>query len=802
MTDLKFAIRSLSKSPMFAVICVVTLALGIGLNTSMFSFTNALMLRPLPFPDSDRLVRLYQKTPADQYGAFSYGDYAELKRVGKEFGSFAAFQSTSMTLDGEGRTISRILASDDLFEVLKINPILGRIFRKGDDLPGNGRVTVISYDFWRSNFGGASNVVGQTVRGNGETYEVVGVLPQDATDHRLFERASLFCPLVTGSGERGDRNIHQLTVLGRRSADVTEGKGEAIIRSVGERLAREFPRENANSEWRIEGLPVQTISPTGKAMLIMLLCLSGCVLAVACFNLANLLIARTMERNRELATRSALGASLLDLIRPLVFELAILVSIGSAGALIVANWTTDWLNSVILNGGGPALGFPMDWRVLSFAIGVSALTILFFGIGPAVFVRRMDVNDVINGGARGATSHRSHWRLRNFLIIGQFAFALILLAGAGFFLRGADGLMKQSHGWSSDHVLHGELQLPTERHSNDAAIVNFQRSLIDRIEKLSGVDSVSVSYGLPYLGLRGADYYVAAGRDEASPGQRPLVRINGITPDYFKVTGTPLILGRGFNDADTAKSERVAIINDAMARANWGDENPIGKRISSAESEPREWMEVVGVVGSVSPVDFGQAAEKFQLYQPASQDPRSECVLALRTSAINPESLARAVRASVADLNPDVLLNDLTTADHSIELLTSQMYLCRQLLSAFALLGLLLATLGVYGVMARIVIQRTSEIGIRIALGASVKNVVSLVLGSGIRIAVIGSAIGFLGGVGLERIFASMLPSMETGGYMVLGGATTLLLIAALFASWLPALRATRVDPLVALKTN
>ena len=802
MTDLKFAVRAITKSPIFAAITVVTLSLGIGLNTSMFSFANALMLRPLPFPDSGRLVTLHRRTPENQYGAVSYSDYAELELAGKVFGKFAAYKSTNVTLDQGGEPISLLLTSDELFDVLKINPILGRAFLKSDNLQSSDRVVLISYDFWKSHFAGARNVLGQTVRADGKTYEVVGVLPQDATDHRLFERASLFSPLGIESGNKADRTIHQLSVLGRRADNIRQGEGETIIKSIGERLARAFPHDNVNTDWWSEGLPIQTISPTGKAMLLMLLGLSGCVLAITCLNLANLLIAQTMERKRELAMRSALGASFAGLIRPLIFELAILASVGGTGAVVVANWTTSWLNTIILNSGGPALGFPMDWRVLGFASGVSAITILFAGLGPAAFVRRIDINDAIKNGTNLAAVYRGHWSLRDFLIIGQFTFALIVLAGAGLFLRGADRLTKQPHGWRSDHVLYGRLQLPAGKYSDATAIINFQRSLLDRIKKTPGVASVSVSYGLPYLGLSGADHYVVAAHEEASAGRMPLVRINGITSDYFKVTGTLLIAGREFEDTDTAKTQRVAIISAAMARAYWGDENPIGKQIASAESEPRRWIEVVGVVGNVVPIDFGQTADSFQLYQPASQDPRREMVLALRTDAINPESLAGTVRTEVEDVDANTLLSDVTTADHSIELLTSQIYLCRQLLTVFALLGLLLATLGVYGVMARDVVQRTREIGVRIALGSSVRNVVMLILNSGIRIAAIGSAIGILGGIGLGRIFESILPSMETSEFLVLSCATTLLLMAALFASLLPALRAARLDPLVALKVN
>ncbi len=801
--DAGFAIRQIRRSAGFATAAILTLTLGIGLNTSMFSFVNALMLRPLPFPDSAQLLKLYRTTPDDQYGGFSGAEYTDLKREEKGFGRFAGYKVTGMTLNDDGRPVGWLRATADLFNVLGVSPILGRPFRTDEDIQGGHRVAVVSYDLWKSRFGGATDVVGQVVRGNGEAYEIIGVLPPEATDHRLFGQAGLFSPLNLGSGAaQADRKLHQLSIIGRRAALISATQGEVFIRAFGERLAGEFPRENANTAWRSEGLPLVTISPTGRAMLFMLLGLSGCVLAISCFNLANLLLARTMERNRDFAVRSALGASRLDLIRPLVLESAVLACAGGLCALFVANWTTNWLNSVILNGGGPAFGFPLDWRVLGFASGASTLTLLFFGLGPAVYVSRINTNDTLKCGARGATAGPGHRRLRSLLIIGQFAFALILLAGAGFFLRGADHLMRQPHGWRSDHVLRGNLQLPPNGYPDNAAITSFHRQLVEELRKLPGVDSASLSYGLPYLGLRGADYFLIEGPEPFAPGQRPLVMINGISPEYFKVTGTSLISGRGFGEADTGKSQKVAIINETMARTFFGGKNAIGQRIASAESEPRDWLEIVGIASDVTPIDAAQAPANFQLYQPAIQDPRRGFVLAVRTVGVTPESLAGPMRAAVAKIDPNLPLTDLMTADHSTELITAQMYLCQRLLSVFALLGLLLAALGVYGVMARLVIQRTSEIGIRLALGAHVKDVIQLILRSGVRVSVIGAALGLLGGLGLVRFFASIFPSMQTSGGLVLSGATALLLFVALFASWLPARRAAKVDPVAALRAD
>jgi putative ABC transport system permease protein len=799
--DLRHAVRTLRHQSGFSIVAIATLALGIGLNTSMFSFLNALLLRPLPFPKADELVRLYRATPHDRYGRFSPADYRGLTQNASGFGRVAAYQPSTLAIADAGRSSDWLLASANLLDVLGLSPEMGRFFRPEEEIRGNDRVVVISHVLWQNRFGGAADVIGQTIRTNDQAYEIIGVLPPAATDHRLLGHMALVSPM-TASDDAMDRGPHTISILGRRDSAMSDAQAAAFISAFGARLASEFPAANAGSEWRSEPLPESDTGPTGRAILFMLLGLSGFVLLIACSNLANLLLARTIERTREFAVRTALGASRLQLIRILTLESLVLAIAGGSAALAVASWTTSWLNSVLMNGGTPVLDFSLDWRVLSFSSATSALTVVFCALAPALFTGRLSANEVLKSGGRGTTGTRGHTRVRYALIAGQFALAMILLAGAGFFLRGASNALARDHGWSADGVLQGEIALPEVTYAGDAAIASFHRRLIDRVRQVPGVGSASVSYGLPFLGLRGFGRYIGDRQEGAPSAQAVPALINGITPSYFEVTRTRVIAGRPFTDADTLASPNVAIVSESMARALFPDGAALGRRVREDATSSHPWMEVVGIVEDVTPIDVAQQPTRLQLYQPAAQDLRAGFVLAVRTSGIAPGSLAPAIRQAIADLDPNLPVRQLMAATTRMEEITSQMFLVQQLLFAFAVLGLFLAAVGIYGAMTRLVVQRTDEIGLRMALGAQVTNVIGVVLGSAARIVGIGATIGLLGAIGLSRLLASVLPSMESDDAIVGAAAAMLLVVIALLACYLPARRAAHVDPIVALRSE
>jgi putative ABC transport system permease protein len=800
--DLRYTLRTLGRQPTFAVVAVLTLALGIGLNTAMFSFMNTLLLRPLPFPDSASLVRLYRSTPQHQHGAFSPADYLALDQEETGFGRFAAYQQSSVTFSEPGRATQWLRVSADLFDVLGVPPTLGRSFRPDEEIAGNHRIVVISHAFWRDRFSSAPDIIGRTVEGNGEQYEIVGVLPPAAGDHRLFGQVGLFSPFSFDESARRERNTHALTVLGLRDRRLSTAEGAAFLSSFAARMAADFPTENDKSTWRSEGLPTSATGPAGRILLGMLLGLSGCVLLIACSNLANLLLARAIERTREFAVRAALGASRLQLVRTLVLESTILSIAGGACALVVATWTTGWLRSIIANAGGPSFDFELDWRVLSFALCVSLLTLAICGVGPALFTSRINTNDTLKSGGRGATADGRQQRLRHALIIGQFALAMILLAGAGFFVRGTTNALTVHYGWTAEHVVQANISVPDSRYPDRDAINLFHRRLIARVSQLPGVASVSTSYGLPYLGLNGNGRYVAAADAPMANGPEFPAKINGIAPAYFEVTGTRLLAGRAFNDTDTALSPKVAIVNETMARTLFPAGRALGGRIGDAGSTSPAWMEIVGVVADVRSIDVAQEPANFQLYQPIAQDPPTRFMVAVRTTGVAAGPISAAIGSAIAELDPDLTVRGLMPVTSRMEEVTSQMQMCQQLLVAFALLGLLLACLGIYGAMTRMVAQRTGEIGLRMALGAQVSDVLGLVLASGSRIVAIGAGAGLVGAFALSRLLASVLPTMQTDGGLVGGAGAILLVAVALVACYLPARRAAQVSPLEALRAE
>ncbi len=801
MTDLRVALRQLSKSPGFTLVAVLTLALGIGLNTAMFSFLNGVLLRPLPFPDAASLVRLHRETPHGSSDEFSLADYRELRHSAPAFGRFAAFRRTAFVLRDSDRSLDWVQGSSDLFEVLGIQPVLGRSFRPEDEAPGNDRIALLSDSVWRSQFGAAADVVGRTIRGNGETLEIVGVLPPAATDHRLFGRVGLFSPLgLSGAADESDH----VAILGRRRPDLPPARGDAFVETFGARRAAERPASEAD-RWLAEPLPSSGVGSTGRILLAMLLGLSTFVLLIACSNLASVLLAKVIAGAHDFGVRAALGATRWRSLQPLVLESAILVLAGGAGALLVAQATIRWLQSVLAGGGMPGFDFPMDWRVLGFALGAALLTLVFFGLGPALFATRLDAvrTMTMRTGTRLGTPSRGHQRLRHLLIAGQFALALVLMAGAGFFVRGTLNLMEQRYGWSSDDVLQAEVVLPPGRYESHAEIGALYRGLEERLRALAGVRYATVSYGLPYLGLRGRNDYVVEGRSDADARSGLHAWINAASPSYFDVTSTPLLSGRTFDAGDTAASRRVAIIGESMARALFGDLDPIGRRLAATDSETPDWLEIVGVVADVRSIDVAQRPSPYQLYQPISQDPHPGCVIAVRTlPGLAPGAVLASMRAAVAEVDPNLAVRDLETANVAMSSITSQMYVCRQLLLAFALLGLFLAALGIYGAIARMVSQRAGEFGVRMALGARAGDLVRLVLGSGLRLVVAGAAVGAFGAFGLSRALSAALPAMVTDGTGVGAAATVVLIAVALLACWMPARRAAGADPMTALRSE
>jgi predicted permease len=628
------------------------------------------------------------------------------------------------------------------------------------------------------------------------------VLPATLNDWRHLGPFDLFRPLGLTEKETTDRSSAWLRLVGRRSSTLTRAQAEAFIANFGRRLARDFPGANAGSTWRTLPIYDSVIPENAKGIVGMLIGLSGFVLLIACSNLANLLLARTVGRARELAVRAALGASRTRLLRHLFVESLLLAFAGGICAVQVAMWTHDWLNAFAARDSGDPLLFALDWRVLGWALGACLCTALAFGVAPALFAFRLDLNSALKSGSRGTTGDRGHQRFRQFLIAGQFAFAMVLLAGAALFVRGLHDWNNRSFGWESAHLVTGTLLLPTTTYPGGKEIADFHRLALERLEGLPGVASASISSSMPFFGLADPRKYVVAGRETPQRGQEPVAVTNGVSPHYFETVGTRLLSGRAFNAGDILASPRVFIINQAMARGLFGGESPLGRRIAQAGGETIEWGEIVGVVADIQSVASDRMAVAYQLYQPMAQELRHASELAVRTADIAPSTLVDSIRSTMMSLDPDLPVRQLQPAATTIAGAGKYQSIIGSILSLLAVLGLGLASLGVYGVIARTVAQRTGEFGIRLALGAQVGDIIRLVLSSGAKLALIGSAIGLVGAFGTTRLIVAGFPGLQTSSVPVLTGVTVLLIAIAQIACYIPARSASRISPTEALRAE
>ena len=807
LRDIRFASKSLSRSPGFTLIAIITLGLGIGANTSMFSILNGYMLRPAPYPDRERVDRIYRATRQDSRGGISPADYLDLKAQMSGYGEIAAYTASDMSLSEPGKPAEMaegLRVSANLFSTLGTTPELGRRFRPDEEILGNHRVLIISHRYWQNRFGGDGHIIGRTVRVDSEPYEIVGVMPATFSDWRHLSWVDVFRPLGLSEKEIRDRNSTRIRLVGRRSAALTRAEAEAFIANFGRGLARDFPAAHAETTWHTVAIDDSFLGKDAQPIIGMLVGLSGFVVLIACSNLANLLLARTMARAREFAVRSALGASRSQVLRPLVAESLLLAFAGGICAVFVALWTFDWFAVVSAEPGGNGVGvdFTLDWHVLGWMFGACLFTALAFGMAPAHFVHRLDLNSTLKSGSRGTTADRRHRRFGQLLIVGQFALAMVLLAGAGLFVHGIHEINHRRHGWESDHLVTGTIVLPASTYPGDKQITDFQRLALERLEALPGVTSASLSYSMPFFGLSEPRKYLVAGRETPQPGHEPAAVINGVSPHYFETVGTRLLSGRAFNAGDTLTSPKVFIINQGMARGLFGDESPIGRRIAQAGGKTLEWGEIVGVVGDVESVFTDRVPVAYQLYQPMAQEPRPGSELGVRTAGIAPSALVDSIRSTMAALDQDLPVRKLLPAETTIANANYQDGVLASVLSALAVLGLGLASLGVYGVIARTVAQRTGEFGIRLALGAQGRDITRLVLASGAKLALAGSALGLFGAFGISRLIAAGFPNLQTSSVPVLIGATVLLMGVAQIAGYLPARYASRISPTEALRAE
>ena len=803
-SDFKFAARQLIKSPGFTGIAVLTLALGIGLNTSMFSLMNLLVLQPLPYPGKDHLVRIYRTTPQSQTAEHAAPDFTDLRAAAKDFVDIAAFRMWGYVLTQGDRSpvnLNALRVSANFFPTIGLQPELGRFFTKDEDAQGN-HVIIISHAIWQTQFGGDPSVIGRNVRIDGEPTTIVGVMPASFASVFLWGPGDAFRPLALLDTEKMDRNNATLSLIGRYHSDLTLEQVNTRLAAIAPSLVQNRPSANRNDGLHAVTLQSLVQNKNVIQLMVMLLALAGFVLLIACANLANLQLARAIARTREFGIRAALGATRRRLLGPLLAESVLLALIGGAFGVLIAVWSNDWISSRMSANGFFTFTVSMDWRVLGFALILSVVTGMIFGIVPAWITSRVNVNETLKSGGRGSTGDRAHHRFRHFLIVGQFALALILLVGAGLFIRGVDKMLARQTGWASHQIVQGIINLPQVRYPNPAQTYLFYSRLEERLRALPGAKQVTICWTLPVFQYLANRNYVVEGREPPAVGREPLAGVNSVMPSYLDTLQIKLLRGRNFSDGDKLGSTPVAMINESMAKTLFPNENPIGRRIGNPDPANRGWMEIVGVFSNVEfAVEFGPPTTKLTVLRPLTQETWNYVTVAILSDS--PASLTQPLREAVAAMDSNLAVQQLGTIDQFIAQALSSTHMIDALLACFATLGLFLAAIGLYGVISRIVSQRTGEIGVRMALGAQPRDVMWLIMKLGIKLIIFGTVFGLIGSYGLAHALAAISPQAAASNDFTSVIAATLLLIAvALLACYLPARRAMRVDPMSALRTE
>lgn len=807
LQDLGYAWRMLRKNPGFTVVAVLTLALGIGANTAIFSLVNSVILKPLPYKDAERLVIIWEQNPHRGWyqNIVSMANFLDWRRQNHVFTDLAAIDPTSFNLAGgagEPVEIGGERVTANLFSLLGVQPLRGRAFLSEEDKPGSAPVAVLNYGLWQRRYGGDPALIGKRISLDGESYTVVGVMPAGFSDVYTTYFAVNAQVWVSGLDLRPNgRTNHAYLALGRLKPGVSLAQAQAEMDAIARGIEQQDPE---NKGWGVELLSLhdQVVKYSRPALLVLLAAVA-LVLLIACANLTNLLLARAAGREREIALRTALGANRVRLIRQLLTENLLLAMLGGGLGIVLAAWGTTALVALtppILLQMSPGLeSAGISSRVLCYSLGLALTTGLLFGLLPAYGTSKTDLNESLKEGSRNCTeSSRSH-RVRGALVVTEFALAVALLVGAGLMIRTLAHLHQVDLGFNPDNVVTLRVPLRGPRYKEPARQVEFFQQLVARIEALPGVRSASVSRGLPMEGWAGMEFFTQE-NPNPPPGEQPDANYLVVSPHYFHTMGIPLRKGRAFTDADTRSSEQVVIVSEELARKHWPGQDAIGKRLRAGDEAELPWRTIVGIAGNVR--TQGQDVRFVpELYIPLTQypwalEPRDVVVRA----ASNPAGLTSAVRREIAALDKDQPVSDVRTLDHVAGEPVAQRQFLMVLLGVFAGLALALAAVGIYGVMTYSVAQRTHEIGIRMALGAEQRDVLKLIVARGLALAVVGVAAGLVAAFTLSRLMASLLYGVRPGDPATLAIVCLTLVAVALAASYIPARRATKVDPMVALR--
>jgi putative ABC transport system permease protein len=813
--DLRFGARMLLKNPGFTLIAIITLALGIGANTAIFSVVNAVLLNPLPFAESHRLMALGQNDPRSRatLSNFSFNNFADLREQSEVFERLAAYYNSNFTLTGQGEAVllRGTVMTADLFPLLGVSPVLGRAFRLEEDKAGGsseGRPAILSWQCFQQHFGGESAVIGRSISLNNYSFTVVGVMPADfrfpiqAQPTEVWVSTAIDYERSIGPGsimvERGYRGWR---VIGRLNADTTLEQAQSEVNVIAANLATRFPRMNENMGIGVKPL-LESMVGSLRPTLLLLLGAVGFVLLIACVNVANLLLERAISRQREINVRLALGAGPWRITRQLLTESVMLAGLGGALGATLAAWGTDLIVALSPEGITRIAETRLDGRVLAFTALVTLATGVAFGLAPALIVSKTNLAESLKQGGRGASESIHTNSTRSLLVVAEIALALVLLVGAGLLIQSLVRLQQVAVGFDPHNLLTFNVAKSVDSTTGPPQTAEFYRQLTERMKALPGVINASVVFQLPLGGSGGTTSLVIEGQP-VEPTDQPFAVIHSVSPEYFRTMGIQLIKGREFTERDDLDSPPVLIINEALARKHYPNENPIGKHIRPGFStvpvnDENGRREVVGVVADVKHYNL-QESPQYEIYFAQAQMPLSTMTVVART-ATEPRGLVNAARDVVKSLDQNAPVYSIRTAEEILGRSVATPRFNTLLLGLFAAVALILTAVGLYGVISCSVSQSTHEIGIRVALGAQASDVFKLIVGQGIILALVGVVIGLGAAYGLTRLMSSLLYGVDATDPWTFAGVAVLLMAIAFIACYVPARRAAQVDPLVALR--
>ena len=803
--DLKYAFRMLKKNPGFTAIAVLTLALGIGANTSIFSFVNAWIINPLPYPNSDRLcvLRVLNLKEGSLEWGTSAANFYDWQRESKNFEELAAWNPASFNLSGDGSP-SRVQGTSvswNFFNTLGAKPLLGRTFQSSDDLPGASHVAILSRGLWQTRYAGDPQIVGRTIKVNGESCTVVGVMPANF-QLPLTGEANIWMPLALSAKDRNNRDSNWLSVLGRIKAGSVLSDAQPEMTSIAKQLEKAFPKSNANSGIGVRSLKDQIGENAGNQPVLILFCIVGFVLLIACANVANLMLARATGRARELSVRSAMGASRLRLIRQLLTETVLLFLAGGIAGVAFGYWGLGWIDAAIpARSRGYLLNFgvvSLDLHTLAYTFCIALAAGMFFGLAPAISSSKLDVNSMLKDASGKTSGNRTSSRLRSIFVVGEIALAVVIVVCSSLLIRSFVGLVRSSFGFQQENLVVTEITLPETKYKSPAEIKAFYDQVIEKVRALPQVTSAGASQQVPFDNCCTSFEVTVVGRPAPNPGEVPGARYSIVSPGYFDTMQINLMKGRTFTDADGPTTQPVVIINQEMARQFWPTGDPIGEKLHFGLDKPVD-ASIVGIVADVKMDSQWSHHHDREIYVPFAQAPSHQMGIVIRSTAAE-GTLADAVRSAIWSVDADQPVSLVRPMGTVIAEQFSGYQIMTQLMGFFSLLGLFLGAIGIYGVMAFMVTQRTREIGIRITLGAQPREILGLVIGKGLWLAAGGIALGVVGALVMSRFLEFMLAGMNPHDPLTFTGVAALIAVVAIAACYIPARRAMRVDPMVALR--